>query len=190
MTKLKKVLLTSIICLVLMVLGTILTFFILGRSFLVIDDNPEENADAIIVLSGGAGRLSYAMQWYEPGTPVILTNSTKYATTREHALELGIDSSDIIEEPEAEDTYTNATLSRAIMQEKGFNSALVVTSDYHTRRTKMTFNKIYDSSGIELSYAAAPSHFSEDGPMSRSDHFTAVSEYLKLSGYWLTLFIF
>lgn len=189
MPSIKKAFLTFFLIGLLLLLGIITTFSMLGRSFLVIDAHPQDR-EAIIVLSGDEGRLSYALQWYEPGTPVIITNATEPPTTKAHAIELGAHATDIIEENEATSTYTNATLSKDIMKEHGFDSALVVTSDYHSRRTKMTFDKIYESTAIELSYATAPSHFSKGGSMTRSDHLTAVSEYVKLTGYWITLFVF
>ncbi|MCA0971481.1 YdcF family protein [Halobacillus litoralis] len=185
----KKVLLTIFITSCVALFTIIITFSILGRPFLVIDDEPEPS-EAIIVLSGGEGRLSHALKWYEPGRVVILTNAVEPPTTKQHAVELGVRPSDVIEEKKATSTYSNATLSLEIMQEQDLESALVVTSDYHTRRTKMTFEKIYSSSGIQLSYAAAPSPFSTTGKMTRPDHMTAFSEYVKLSGYWLRLFVF
>ncbi|MBA2175472.1 YdcF family protein [Halobacillus locisalis] len=189
MPTIKRVLLISFISILLLLFGIAITFIMLGRSFLVIEEkiNPSE---AIIVLSGDDGRLEYGADLYEPGQRVILTNATEPNTTRSLAIELGIQADDIVEENEATSTYTNATLSRDIMNEQQLSSAIVVTSNYHTRRTRMTFNKIYESTDIDLSYAVAPSSFSTTGSMTRYEHRIAFSEYAKLTGYWLRLFLF
>ncbi|KGX92259.1 hypothetical protein N781_18400 [Pontibacillus halophilus JSM 076056 = DSM 19796] len=166
-------------------------YFILGRSYLVIEENPEQS-EAIIVLSGADGRLEHAVELYaEMGAEaMILSNSTENATTKEEALQLGIPSDIIIEEPEATSTYTNATLTKKIMQDKGYSSAIVVTSDYHSRRTRMTFEEIFKDSGIDLTYGVAPSDFSPEGDATELDTRISTSEYVKLTGYWLRLFIF
>ena len=189
MPTIKKALLISFVSILFVLFGVAISFIVLGRSFLVIDENIK-SSEAIIVLSGDDGRLEYAADLYEPGQRVILTNATEPNTTRSQAIELGISPSDIMEENEATSTYTNATLSKEIMNEQQLGSAIVVTSNYHTRRTRMTFSEIYESTSIDLSYAVAPSSFSTTGSMTRHEHRIAFSEYAKLTGYWLRLFLF
>ena len=58
----------------------------------------------------------------------------------------------VIEEPQSKNTWENATDSLAIMQEKGWASALVVTSPYHTYRACAIFHK----QGANVRCIAAP----------------------------------
>lgn len=190
MTKTKKVLLLIISGLLFVFIGLILTFSFLGRSFLVIEGNPKQS-EAIIVLSGDDGRLEKAAELHHEGLAeiVILSTATEYHTTKEEAIELGIPANNIIEEKQAVSTYSNATLTKEIMVEKGLKSAIVVTSNYHSRRASITFNEIFQGTGIDLSYAIAPSSFTTDGKMASFEHQITFKEYVKITGYWLRLFI-
>lgn len=75
------------------------------------------------------------------------------------------------------------------MRENEFKSALVVTSDYHLKRTKMIYDKINDEQ-YELTYIAA---LSADGkPWHERPHAKRIwfSEFYKLWGYKLGLYNF
>ena len=103
------------------------------------DTDTPEKADVIIMLGGGyAGRMEKAAELYHAGYAdyVMITpeNADIYPQSTEFALELGIAEDAIIEEYKATSTYTNAVESLNIMDDYGFNSALVVTSDYHLTR--------------------------------------------------------
>lgn len=121
-------------------------------------DTPEKS-DVIIMLGGGdKGRMEKAAELYHEGyaeyvmiTPAI---ASLYPQSTEFALELGIPEEAIIEEHVATSTYTNATESLRIMDEKGFDSALVVTSDYHLKRSKMIYDRVSDGK-YDLKYIAA-----------------------------------
>ncbi len=58
------------------------------------------------------------------------------------AIKLDISKKDIILEEKSYTTIGNAYYSQAIMDNNGFNSAIIVTSPYHIRRTKYVFEKI------------------------------------------------
>ena len=62
----------------------------------------------------------------------------------------------ILEEPLGEDTWGNAIFTRQVLEEHGLRSAILVTSPYHARRAKLTFDAAYAGSGIELKVHAAP----------------------------------
>ncbi|WP_173918694.1 YdcF family protein [Halobacillus sp. Marseille-Q1614] len=48
----------------------------------------------------------------------------------------------ILEEPKARSTYENALLSKDIVKDNAFNSAIIVTSNYHSLRSKFTFEEV------------------------------------------------
>ncbi|MDK6862759.1 YdcF family protein [Nosocomiicoccus ampullae] len=122
---------------------------------------------------------------------VIITPENKdiYPQSTEFAMELGIPEDVIIEEYEATSTYTNAVESFKIMDEHSFDSALVVTSDYHLKRSKLIYDRVSDGQ-YDLKYIAA---LSEDGEKwnerSYSDRIW-FSEFYKLWGYRLGLYNF
>ena len=95
----------------------------------------------------------------------------------------------VIEEYQATSTYTNATESLKLMDEYGFDSALVVTSDYHLKRSKMIYDRV-NGGQYNLKYIAA---LSADGKAwkERADWKRAwFSEFYKLWGYRIGLYNF
>lgn len=164
--------------------------FILGPDYLIAEESmPSEKADAIIVLSGSADRLEQAAELYGEGyaDKVILTNSTEESTTPARAMSFGVPEEAIISEPKADSTYENATKSKKIMKEKDFESAIVVTSEFHSRRTKYTFDRIYDHD-TEMFYSFSSSYFNPSDGLSEQESMTTFSEYVKLLGYSIRLF--
>ncbi|MGP4061245.1 YdcF family protein [Halobacillus sp. H74] len=185
----KSILLTSSILLTLFIIGVI-TLFMLGPEFLVVEDSPKETgeADAIIVLSGNASRLDHAVQLYEEGLAdnMILTNATEPGTQSEDAVAQGVPERAVVEENKAESTYENAVFSEEIMDQNEWKSAIVVTNDYHSRRTKMTFENIYNDE-IELSYSFASSFFNPEDGLSEREEKMTFAEYVKLITYSIRL---
>lgn len=70
------------------------------------------------------------------------------------------------------------------MEKYDLTSAVVVTSDYHTRRTKLIFERVFKESEIELTYVASSSGETL-GDFSMS---TTMKEYVKLFGYFIGLY--
>lgn len=114
-------------------------------------DKPE-NSDAIIILGGGdQGRVEEAASLYKSGyaDKVIITPVAKRYTTDELVTIIrhyGIDEEDIIIDETSTSTYTNALRTIEIMDEYNFESALVVTNDYHVKRSKLIFERLNDDS--------------------------------------------
>ncbi|GGF58821.1 hypothetical protein GCM10010912_00020 [Paenibacillus albidus] len=166
----------------------LLTVFLTAGSFLSLNESPQQ-ADVIIVLSGGPGRMEAAAKLYEAGyAPYLLLSNGEEAISRsgdmrETALALGIPEKAIVTENEALSTYQNAELTLPIMQEHKFTSAIVVSSDFHMRRVKFNFERVYKKSGIELTYVGSPSGYNAkrwwSGSYSRE---TTFNEYVKMIG--------
>ncbi|MFG6114884.1 YdcF family protein [Halobacillus sp. MO56] len=181
--KVKSIILVAVMIGVITTIGVPVTIAILGPDSLIIESNPERS-DAIIVLSGNEKRLEHAAELYHDNYAeyIILSNSEATGTTKEDAIQKGIPEDVIIEEPKATSTFENAQFTEEIMKNNNLQSALVVTSDYHSRRSKITFDIIYDDD-ITLSYSVAPSDFNPDDGISDWEHRTFVGEYVKLLGY-------
>ncbi|ETT45151.1 hypothetical protein C162_21478 [Paenibacillus sp. FSL R7-269] len=176
-----------ILFLYLPVLLIVVLFLGAGR-FLPVSETPKQ-ADVIIILSGGGGRVEQGVQLFQKGyAPQLLLSNAKEITgpagdMRGTALSMGIPESAILTEDAAESTYQNAQLTLPIMQQKGFKSAIVVSSDFHMRRVKFIFDHVYRKSGIELTYIGADSGYNAKAWWSdRYSRETTFNEYIKMIG--------
>lgn len=52
-------------------------------------------------------------------------------------------------------TYEEALVTLRVMREKGFNSAIIVTSSYHLRRTSFIFRKVFGGTNMTLAFYPA-----------------------------------
>jgi uncharacterized SAM-binding protein YcdF (DUF218 family) len=134
--------------------------------FLDTPQPPPRLSDAIVVISGDEqmARFQEGVNLYERGMGRYLVfsgaafdNGTSNADVmRALALQRGVPSSAILEEPLGEDTWGNAVYTREVLEGHGLRSAILVTSPYHARRAKLTFDAAYAGSGIQLTVHAAP----------------------------------
>ncbi|WP_276353935.1 YdcF family protein [Cohnella caldifontis] len=173
-----------------MLILSLLFFYFFGR-FLVVNETPRKS-DAIILLSGGAGRLEKGVELLNEGYAgrmiVTKTDGRGPGEIRMRAiLRAGVPADSVIPDYDATSTYTNAVNSRRIMERNGFASALVVSSTYHMRRVQYIFDKVYRGSGIRLTYVAAPSpNFDPARWWSRKIYVKyALTEYAKWIGYMI-----
>jgi len=123
--------------------------------FLFYEDQPQK-ADVIILLSGdtSGGRLEKAAELYHAGyaKKVLLTTATESGSTIEDAESLGIPLEDLLTENKATSTYENALYSKDIVLEHKFETALVVTSNYHMRRTRLAYERVFHDSDVTFTY--------------------------------------
>jgi uncharacterized SAM-binding protein YcdF (DUF218 family) len=138
-----------------------------GR-FLIIDD-PLRPADAIVVLdSAGAERWLEGVDLYKekmaghlilspgiarPAEVKVRQMGIRYPTRVELVTEamaqFGVPPSAITVLPRAVDnTADEAAVTRPIVLERGWTSIIVVTSKYHTRRTRFAFEREFDGTGV------------------------------------------
>lgn len=182
MRKLKAVVVSVVTLMILLIV-----LFIVGKDFLVVDEKPVKS-DVIIVLSGNIGRLEKAAQLYKEDYAdyVMLTRAHDPHLTVKDAVQFGIPEDALILEENATSTYTNAALAKSEMEKHQLSSAIVISSDYHMRRTKFTFDKVFKDSAFDLIYVAAENQspwYSTKGPF-----FSTISECIKLAAYKLELY--
>lgn len=148
-------------------------------SLLTHQDEPK-NADVIIALSGDFERLYTVADLIEKGyaDKVILTNGEDGSFNENLAVQAGIPEEAIIMENQAVSTHENAVYSKEIMRERDFDSALVVTSDYHMKRTKIQFDDVMSNTGITLDYIPHVHAKEAWGPK----HVQLWKEFYKLTG--------
>ena len=127
---------------------------------------PPQPSDAIVVISGDEqlARFREGLNLFERGLGKFVVfsgaaydNGTSNADVmRSLAVQRGVPEAAILEEPFGEDTWGNAVHTRQVLEAHKLHSAILVTSPYHARRAKLTFDAAYAGSGIELMVHAAP----------------------------------
>lgn len=120
-----------------------------------------------------------------------------YEMNRQVLLKRGIASDDITILPgAAAATYDEANALAAFLKDRPKTRVLVVTSDYHTRRSRWVFARTLGDRADQVSFISAPTdEFRKDCWWQDEESFVAVTtEYLKLAfylvayghlGYWL-----
>lgn len=76
------------------------------------------------------------------GGPVFSAGASSARLARRFLMDLGVPEMRIIVEDRSRDTYENALFSRDICRQRGFNAPLLVTSGYHLKRSKLSFDKV------------------------------------------------
>ena len=198
MSRKRKIIILIIVIAVLMVIIGLN----LGR-FLVESDKLEK-ADVIAVFSGDSGaRTERAVELLKEGYAdyLILSGGRVYDDVtiaelmKSHAIKLGVDESKILIDDEASTTNENAEFTADIIEENNLRSVIVVTSDYHTRRSKLAMEKALENTlidGEKVEVTVTPSKeekFTTKWWTSGNSVLMVISEYLKLMGYWVKGYI-
>ena len=129
-------------------------------------DEPAAHADALLLLSDDnfyADRATRAADMIRHGVaPVVVASgrrlrpSAGVAELQEHDLiERGVPKDKIIRFPhDGESTLEEATALARLCSDRHFRSVIVVTSNYHARRARYIFHKVFPP-GIAVSVAGA-----------------------------------
>jgi uncharacterized SAM-binding protein YcdF (DUF218 family) len=135
-----------------------------GESWVV--EDPLQQSDALLLLGDDnffADRATRASELYRQKlAPVIVASGRRLRPTAgiaelmEHDLiERGVPKDRVIRFPhDADSTREEAQALRALVTEKNWRSVIVVTSNYHTRRTRYIFQRIFpDSVSVRVASA-------------------------------------
>jgi uncharacterized SAM-binding protein YcdF (DUF218 family) len=135
-----------------------------GESLVVQD--PLEKSDAIIILSDDnfyADRATRAAELFRQKlAPVVVASGIRLRPNAgiselmtHDLIERGVPRENILPFPQdADNTKEEAQFLRKLVQEKNWKSVIIVTSNYHTRRAKYIFGKIFANS-VTIRMAAA-----------------------------------
>ena len=157
-------------------------------------------SDVVIILGGGIIHDTHSLPWgveermakgvelYKAGyAPKIIVAGgiVHYGGEAEseimapYAEWLGVPAENIIQENKSKDTHTNALNSTKIMQDRGWQRAIVVTSDFHSSRACRIFKKVTQN----IICVAAPRNSAFNGNYYRNlmDFRATVREY----GAWV-----
>ena len=147
----------ALLCsLIYLVRGPLLRFA--GESWIV--EDPPERSDVIIVLSDDnfyADRATRASQVFREGmAPLVVASGRRLrphagiAELMEHDLiERGVPKDKILRVPhDADNTREEAEVLAQLAIQKKWKSVIVVTSNYHTRRARYIFEKVFPAGTI------------------------------------------
>lgn len=190
-------------CLLVLLTGLALLYLVLrGLGAFLITGDPLERGDAVVVLGGGgehrvaeAARLikeRYGM-WLiitEPGelVPGQGLGSQFFRTT---AIEEGISSNVIlITEKTSDSTYQEAEAVLHVMEKHQLGSITLVTDPFHTQRTRMIFQQVFEGSGRVVRVHPVPGHWYRSGSwfLSAEGWGHTMREYIKMMGFLLGLY--
>lgn len=128
--------------------------------------DPLERSDAIVVISGdeALARFREGLRLYRDGwAPRMIFSGAAEDGPRSNAdvmrrlaLREGVPAAAILTDDVAVDTYGNAVHTRELMLAHGLRSAILVTSPYHLRRASITFDGVYQGTGIRFIGRSAP----------------------------------
>lgn len=166
----------------------------------IIDETPQKS-DVIIILGGGVDKdikeintqaqkrvdrgvelwlNGYASYIILSGGLVKNTSYTEADGLMEYAQGKNIPINKIFREKQSTDTYTNAFFSQEIMKQKNWQTALVVTSDYHTKRACKVFRK------LKINVKCIASSVPQEKLYQKLENFKSiVREYGATVYYWL-----
>lgn len=119
----------------------------------------------------------------------MLSIASEEGLRTQQAIVLGISDAALLLEEEATSTYTNAVYTKELMETHGLRSAIVVSSDYHMRRVKLIFDRVYKDSGIELTYVTSQRN-DQMWYKDRANVWYTFTEFVKIPAYALRLYKF
>jgi uncharacterized SAM-binding protein YcdF (DUF218 family) len=141
-------------------LFSFLFLFILGGVFFSIQSlfkNPapartKDHYDAIICLAGGKGRMLYAFELFREGFAehLFFSGTDSSFSWNDLTKRLQLDEKEpfkkrIFLDNTSRSTIENAFLSLQFVRKKNHRNILLVTSDYHMKRSYLIFRKIFPS---------------------------------------------
>lgn len=193
----RKLIIIAIIILIIIGIGANL------GSFLIVNDELHK-ADAVVVFSGdngprtekGVGLLKEGLGDYLIlSGGIVYDDVTMAELMKNHAIKLGVSKEKILIDDKAATTHENAEFTKDIIEENNFKSIIVVTSEYHSRRSKLAMKKVLentlvDGEKVEVMVAhSTEEKFTTKWWTSGNSILILISEYLKLMGYWLKGYI-
>ena len=158
--------------------------FLRAGQWLVVNQAPQ-NADIIIVLSGGEERMEVASKLLDEGysNKILLTNVYGFSPQDISDVESNEFAEVIYRDDQSTSTLASAKYSKKMMEETKLKSALIVSSEYHMRRVKMNYERTFKGNSYELTYIASDSHYHPQRWWADDYSFGVTgSEYIKMIG--------
>jgi uncharacterized SAM-binding protein YcdF (DUF218 family) len=161
-----------------------LTAFLFPQQILCVDSG-DVQADAIVLLGGGAGeRPTRAAELYHAGVAkkIIVSGAGDTDDNRRLLVHRGVPASAIQMERDSKTTKENAMFSIPLLRNLGAKRVIIVTSWYHSRRALRCFQHF----GPDIQFYSRPSYFAyrrSDWSSERTARRIRI-EYSKILWYW------
>lgn len=124
--------------------------------FILYDDDEVTRADAVVVLAGEKRRLPVALELIERGVAPVLVISDGLDprwTQANRLCRFGGPVKVVCARPDPYSTRGEAQLVARLARERGWDSAVVVSSRFHLFRARMLFERCFDG---KLAFVASP----------------------------------
>ena len=152
--------------------------------------------DAVIVLTGGKGRLSSALALFKEADAKFLFILGVSKTAALESIfsqgELsGVKTENIVLDKASQTTYENALYAKDYLDERTVESVVLVTSNYHMKRALFIFESVLPANINIIPYAIGSENFQlNDWWLHPKSLKLAFAEYLKYGWFKLTLQLF
>jgi len=177
-----------------------------AAQFLIVTDKPEK-CDVIVALAYPRDmRVRHAIRLYKQGygqyvafnfgvgprtnVPNIFRNEPKASPrsiAKDFARDSGVPPDRIITQADTTGTYEEAVQLKSLMRQRGFRSALIVTSELHTRRAAMVFHKVFRGENVRLLFYGVPV---DEEKMSLDRWWTREDELITINNEWVKLIFY
>jgi uncharacterized SAM-binding protein YcdF (DUF218 family) len=144
-------------------LAALILLLMLGAGWFIAPQDDLRKADAIIVVSGGdtVKRTDEGVKlWKENWAPKLVLagaaadrGTSNAAVMRARAVSQGVPADATIIEEQSATTKQNAEFLKPVLTAQNVRTAILVSSPYHTRRVKVTFEQVY---GKQVSFIIHP----------------------------------
>ncbi len=159
--------------------AALLIVAVLAVGWFIAPQDKLEKADAIIVVSGGdtAARTETGVRlWKENWAPKLIFagaaadgGTSNAAVMRGQAVGQGVPADATFIEERSGTTRENAEFLKPVLEAQNVRTAILVSSPYHTRRLKVTFDRVYGDSVHFLVYPAPDARWSRSSWWKHSD---------------------
>lgn len=144
-------------------LAVLATIVVLSIGWFIAPQDPLRKADVIVVVSGGdtVERTDEGVRlWKDNWAPKIAfagaaadRGVSNAVVMRQRAVNQGVPLDATMIEEKSTNTKENAELLKPILDAQNMKTVILVSSPYHTRRVKTTFQKVY---GKDYTFIAHP----------------------------------
>jgi uncharacterized SAM-binding protein YcdF (DUF218 family) len=143
--------------------------------------------DAIVVLTGGKGRVEQGLEFLREGvSPTLILSGVNEAADLDSIFAGGLDGVDrdrIILEKQSKSTYENALQVKRLVIDRGYSSVLLITSSYHMKRAFFIFNRVMPEGVLIMPYRVSSPNFNEERWWDWKGLSILTPEFIKYSWY-------
>lgn len=174
------------------------SFWLTALAEFLVVSTPLEPADVVVVLGGGGTpRVDRGIELYRQGfsrsQKVVITGGSLEndlfaegswaALGAKYALSKGVPAEDLLLATWTESTYEDARAVEALMRERGFTSAILVSDPFHMRRTMWVMGKAMPGFHLMASPAQSPLLKVDQWWTRERELLFVIQEYIKLGFY-------